>query len=673
MGRLCQNVTRRNGVYWFTKKIRTPAGVRRVEFSLSVRQPELATMVAAQVSAQFHLLSHHVVSGQIDIKNFQRALAEVATDVAASRRESILDKLIDPSQTPADATGPDGMEVLLRAEVGAGRLIELIARHGEAMRDASFFIGALDDNGFDDEEIRVCVVTVLPIIDDVLALLVPPDTAEMREAIANGYQPISPFLRRAVMTTIGRTIAQSARTAAEQDLFGIDAIANQAAAGAYDQPPLASTPSPAAVPVPVGEVQIASPDPVTKVNSVDEHPFVIAMEAFLKRVRKGAARRDSKDVIAIGRLFAEFLMEQDVHDLRQLRQQHLAGFQELFDELPTHWGKSSQDTCLADYRKRGASLPAGKRGLSAKTLNKHFSNIGQVIDSIRATGGIVSAPGEVLDASLLRISIKNRGRNLRNPFAKDELIALFSLPAFTGCAGWDRRNPFKPGPHVFHRALYFAPILLYYTGARRDEICGLVRDDIYLDAPIPYIHIRENAQRHIKNDQSERKIPIHSEVLRLGFAEYVHKIRDLRYALVFPDLHSPTTSSPLGDRLYDEIAGALAEVVPEEGRRKKVVPEEGRRKKVLHSLRHTVGSSLKGSGIVSEMRADLLGHKGKTATEETYSENAALKDLRDLIHKLPIVTEHLSRQPIKLVPWVARREPAPWGRSARAVAEQKVE
>ena len=64
MGRLCQNVTRRNGVYWFTKKIRTPAGVRRVEFSLSVRQPELATMVAAQVSAQFHLLSHHVVSGQ---------------------------------------------------------------------------------------------------------------------------------------------------------------------------------------------------------------------------------------------------------------------------------------------------------------------------------------------------------------------------------------------------------------------------------------------------------------------------------------------------------------------------------------------------------------------------------------------------------------------------------
>ena len=188
--------------------------------------------------------------------------------------------------------------------------------------------------------------------------------------------------------------------------------------------------------------------------------------------------------------------------------------------------------------------------------------------------------------------------------------------------------------HIPQGAPFFAPILLYYTGARRDEICGLVREDVHLNAPIPYIHIRENSQRHIKNVQSERRIPIHSEVLRLGFAEYVNKIGELRYLLVFPDLYSSTTSSPPGDRLYDEIAGALAEAVP----------EEGRRKKVLHSLRHTVGSNLKGSGIVSEMRADLLGHKGKTTTEETYAEQAALEALRDLIHSLPTVTGHLSCQ-----------------------------
>ena len=118
---------------------------------------------------------------------------------------------------------------------------------------------------------------------------------------------------------------------------------------------------------------------------------------------------------------------------------------------------------------------------------------------------------------------------------------------------------------------------------------------------------------------------------------------------------SPQPLLALGDRLYDEIAGALAEAVP----------EEGRRKTVLHSLRHTVGSTLKGEGIVAEKRADLLGHKGRTATEETYASQSTLESLRELIHRLPVATAHLAPSPIRLVPWVERKEPAPWGRPAR--------
>lgn len=212
MGRLCQNVMRRNGVYWFTKKIRTPAGLRRVEFSLSVRQPELATMVAAQVSAQFHLLSHHVVSGQIDIKNFQQALAEVAANIAASRQNPIFDKLLDPLP-PADmANGQADLEDMLKADVAAGRLLELIARHGEAMRDANFFIETLDENGFDDDEIRVCLGLVLPKIDEWLALRDGSLTdGRSSDAPDAGPAAISPFGRRLVMTTIGRTMVSPPR------------------------------------------------------------------------------------------------------------------------------------------------------------------------------------------------------------------------------------------------------------------------------------------------------------------------------------------------------------------------------------------------------------------------------------------------------------------------------
>ena len=384
---------------------------------------------------------------------------------------------------------------------------------------------------------------------------------------------------------------------------------------------------------------------------------------FLRNAEKYGGRRETNDVEAVSRLFAEFLIENGVHDLRHLVQSHFSKFRDLFNDLPTYWGKLSRDTCLADYHKRGASLPKCERGISGKTWNKHISSLSQVAASIVAEGGVVGAPGLLLDPGKLRVKRLPRGRGKREQFTREDLDALFHFPLFTGCRGWERRDPFIEGPHIYHRALYFAPMLLCYTGARRDEICGLccndvVINDVVIDAQIPeipHIHIRANVQRKIKNDQSDRILPIHGEILRLGFADYVRAIRALGYELLFPDLYSPTTSSPLGDRFYDEIASALATAVP----------EEGPRQKVLHSLRHTVGATLKGDGFVSEVRADLLGHKGKTVTDEIYVAASTLEDMSRLIHRLPIVTAHLRSSEIKLVPWVEKKLPAPWGRAAR--------
>jgi len=294
---------------------------------------------------------------------------------------------------------------------------------------------------------------------------------------------------------------ESAAAAAEQDLVGIDAITDRAVADIYREPTasswaqsnlVAGTPAQSSAPP-------GAPTEARPVESVDKHPFVIAVREYLTPGKEDEeARRDTKDVRAIGYLFAEFLIEQKVYDLAQLRQKHFADFRRMFDDLPTHWGKSSRDKCLADYRKRGLPLPKSKRGISAKTWNKHLSNLNQVITFIRNRGGVVGEKGEHLKPSDVRAKIKKRGRGLRNPFGTEDLAALFNLPVFTGCAGWERQNPFKPGSHIYHRALYFAPMLLYYTGARRDEICGLSRDDVHLDAPIP--------KSRTQNDVSDIKL-----------------------------------------------------------------------------------------------------------------------------------------------------------------------
>ena len=59
-----------------------------------------------------------------------------------------------------------------------------------------------------------------------------------------------------------------------------------------------------------------------------------------------------------------------------------------------------------------------------------------------------------------------------------ELQLIFGLACFTGCAAWKGADAFTPGPHIYHRALYFAMIILNYSGARREEICGLSIDDV---------------------------------------------------------------------------------------------------------------------------------------------------------------------------------------------------
>ena len=84
--------------------------------------------------------------------------------------------------------------------------------------------------------------------------------------------------------------------------------------------------------------------------------------------------------------------------------------------------------------------------------------------------------------------------------------AIFRTAPFINCVGWDAPGKWSEegARQVFHGALYIVPILIYHAGARREELCGAMVDDIILDREgcRPYTHIAENEQRRIKNPQS---------------------------------------------------------------------------------------------------------------------------------------------------------------------------
>lgn len=128
---------------------------------------------------------------------------------------------------------------------------------------------------------------------------------------------------------------------------------------------------------------------------------------------------------------------------------------------------------------------------------------------------------------------KIKGQKPRRPFRGDELERLFSAPLFTGCQSAHRR--YAPGARVIWDAKFWIPILAYYTGARMGELVQLHLTDVHLGGPIPYLSINEENdlaasgdRKHVKSAAAVRLVPLHPDVLELGFGDFLTNRRGKR-------------------------------------------------------------------------------------------------------------------------------------------------
>ena len=78
------------------------------------------------------------------------------------------------------------------------------------------------------------------------------------------------------------------------------------------------------------------------------------------------------------------------------------------------------------------------------------------------------------ELSTTRLRARNnkddRDRNARPTLKADAAARVFSKAPFTGCKSWD--EPLEMGDTIFHRALYFVHLLLYYQGGGERNTVG---------------------------------------------------------------------------------------------------------------------------------------------------------------------------------------------------------
>lgn len=386
--------------------------------------------------------------------------------------------------------------------------------------------------------------------------------------------------------------------------------------------------------------------------------FLEKFDILLRNKRKEWRPETASDVGVVVRMFIDILVENGVEHSGQIRQAHLAALRDYFSLVPTNYGQSSRLRSLSvpELRALGQKMleeaddDSGARvGLGAQTIRKHLGNLQTFRDFLAARGHSI-VPFEMKG---LRPS-KKRASELASLTPKpgpDKTELMFKMPIFSGCVSEVEMD--LGGSETIHNSLYFMPMMLVYLGMRRAEAAGLMVDDVVETASGWAIDIRSNEIRGLKTPQSARMLPIPPELLRLGFLDYVEKVRSLGYRPLFPELCNPfdRKNADPGDRFYKNFNPLFVANATNGG------PQWIR---VLHALRHGHADTLKQNGVSPELIEDIHGRDGASQTTIRYTNPAGLPLLKDLLSRYPVVTGHLEPKPIRLLSFVDAKEPAPW-------------
>lgn len=172
---------------------------------------------------------------------------------------------------------------------------------------------------------------------------------------------------------------------------------------------------------------------------------------------------------------------------------------------------------------------------------------------------------------------------------------------------------------------YWGALIGIYTGARLNEIASLTPDDVKQENGIWYFDINdEDEMKRLKTNAASRRVPIHSQLIELGFLEYVQTVKEMN----LPEariLHNLTYSEKEG---WGRKLGRWFNTT--------FLIRLGIKKKGLsfHSLRHTAITTMRRASIERPIVQAIVGHEPDGVTEEVYTHGYELSQLHRAIEAL---------------------------------------
>lgn len=257
-------------------------------------------------------------------------------------------------------------------------------------------------------------------------------------------------------------------------------------------------------------------------------------------------------------------------------------------QIPANMTKLyGKDVDLVDAIERAAE--DDKPRLAPNTVRSYMVNLSAVMNYARKILQVI--PVNPVDGLIPARDNKVQ----RRAFTKEELELVF------GGLGEERRAD---------SAHYWVPAVLTFTGCRANEIAQLRVEDVAEEAGIDFIDltlfgkdgVRVDGKR-LKNKTSARAVPIHDELIRAGFLDFVERRRAAGEERLFPEL-----SANAFGRFSHEISREFGHHLDRIGLAEPSL--------VLHGLRHGFREACRDAALPAEIANGLGGWAGGGEGEE---------------------------------------------------------
>lgn len=290
-------------------------------------------------------------------------------------------------------------------------------------------------------------------------------------------------------------------------------------------------------------------------------------------------------------------------------------FRELLFKLPPNWRNSTKYRRMSIAEAADAAHKQNIPPMNPRTAKKIFGFVSSLWSWLIANYDIEKNIFEGLT-----ISVRTNKRDEKLPFTASDLIAIFSGTIYKGCLS--ERKVFTRGNYsLANTAKYWAPLISIYSGMRLNEILQLHLSDIKKDGGVYYFDVNDqDDNKTTKTSSSNRLIPIHTQLIKLGLLELVIKQQEARTTRLFSEvpLSSDGTYSDGYSKFFTRYLEAL---------------EIKRSKISFHSFRHCFTDACREADMPREIRMELMGHSDDTMSGR-YGAGHSLNKLNEWLQKI---------------------------------------